>query len=104
MILQGEQMGVKADPAMDPDILSLRELLVYGIKGVAAYADHAAILGQEDDAVYAFIQEAMAATLDKGLTLDDYLGMVMKCGEINLKVMELLDAANTGTYGHPVRP
>ena len=102
MIHQGEQVGVKSDPAMDPDILSLRELLVYGIKGVASYADHAAILGQADEAVYAFIHEAMAATLDKGLTLDDYLGLVMKCGEVNLKVMELLDAANTGTYGHPV--
>lgn len=102
MIRQGEQVGVKADPSMDPDILSLRELLVYGIKGVAAYADHAAILGQEDEAVYAFIHEAMAATLDKERSLDDYLGLVLKCGEINLKVMELLDAANTGAYGHPV--
>jgi len=102
MIHQGEQVGVKSDPTMDPDILSLRELLVYGIKGVASYADHAAILGQEDDVVYDFIHEAMAATLDKGLSLEDYLGLVMKCGEINFKVMELLDAANTGTYGHPV--
>ena len=102
IIHQGEQVGVKSDPDMDPDILSLRELLVYGIKGLAAYADHAAILGQEDDAVYAFVHEAMAATLDKGLSIDDYLGLVMKCGEVNLKVMELLDAANTGTYGHPV--
>jgi hydroxylamine reductase len=69
---------------------------------MAAYADHAAILGQEDDAVYAFMQEGMAATLNEDLSVDDYIGLVMKCGEVNLKTMELLDAANTGTYGHPV--
>ncbi len=102
MVAQGEKVGVKSDPGIDPDILSLRELLIYGIKGVAAYADHAAILGKEDDAVYAFIHEAMASTLNKDLSVDDYIGLVMKCGEINLKTMELLDAANTGVYGHPV--
>ncbi|MGD9220829.1 MAG: hydroxylamine reductase, partial [Desulfobacterales bacterium] len=72
------------------------------IRGMAAYADHAAILGQEDDSVYAFMQEGMASTLNKDLSVDDYLGLVMKCGEVNLRTMELLDAANTGTYGHPV--
>ncbi len=102
MVAQGEKVGIKADPNVDPDILSLRELLVYGIKGVAAYADHAAILGQEDDRVYAFIHEAMAATLDGGMSVDDLVGLVLKCGEINLRAMELLDAGNTGTYGHPV--
>ncbi len=102
LVIQGEQVGVKSDPAMDPDILSLRELLIYGIKGLAAYADHAAILGREDDTVYAFVHEAMAATLNKSLSVEDYIGFVMKCGEINLKAMELLDAANTGVYGHPV--
>ena len=102
MVARGEQAGVKSEPNIDPDILSLRELLVYGIKGVAAYADHAAILNKEDDGVYAFVHEAMAATLNKELSVDDYIGLVMKCGEINLKAMELLDAANTGAYGHPV--
>jgi hydroxylamine reductase len=102
LVNQGEQVGVKSDPAMDPDILSLRELLIYGLKGLAAYADHAAILDREDDAVYAFVHEAMAATLDKGLSVEDYIGFVMKCGEINFKAMELLDTANTGVYGHPV--
>ncbi|MGD8958636.1 MAG: hydroxylamine reductase, partial [Desulfobacteraceae bacterium] len=98
----GEQVGVKADPDLDPDLLSLRELLIYGLKGVAAYADHARILGQVDDRVDAFIHEALAATLDKSLGADDYVGLVMKCGEINLRTMELLDAGNTGTYGQPV--
>jgi hydroxylamine reductase len=69
---------------------------------VAAYADHAAILGQEDEAVYAFIHQGLAATCDKSLGLNDWLGLVLKCGEANLRAMELLDAGNTGTYGHPV--
>lgn len=102
MVAQGEQVGVRSDPKVNPDILSLRELLVYGIKGVAAYADHAAILGQSDDKVYAFVHEAMAATLDDALGVDDLVGLALKCGEINLRAMELLDAGNTGTYGHPV--
>ncbi|MEZ4525546.1 MAG: hydroxylamine reductase [Desulfobacterales bacterium] len=102
LVAQGEKVGIQSDPGINPDILSLRELLIYGLKGVAAYADHAAILGQTDDAVFAFIQEAMAATLDKSKTADEYVGLVMKCGEINFRAMELLDAANTGTYGHPV--
>jgi hydroxylamine reductase len=102
LVTQGESVGVKSDPAINPDILSLQHILTYGIKGVAAYADHARILGQEDDAVYAFIHEGLAATLKKDLSLDDWVGLVLKCGEINLKAMELLDAANTGTYGHPV--
>jgi len=102
MIKQGEAVGVKSDPDINPDILSLRETLVYGIKGVAAYADHAQILGKEDDAIYSFIHEALASTLNKELTLDDWVKLVLKCGEINLKTMEILDAANTGAYGQPV--
>lgn len=102
LITKGESVGLKSDSSVDPDILSLRELLIYGIKGVAAYADHAAILGREDEEVYAFIHSAMAATLDSHLTVDKYLNLVLECGRINLKTMELLDAANTGTYGHPV--
>jgi len=102
MVAQGEKAGVKSDPTIDPDILSLRELLVYGIKGVAAYADHARILGHEDEAVYNFIYEGMAATLDSSLGADELVGLAMKCGEINLRTMELLDAANTGSYGHPL--
>ncbi|MBW2239786.1 MAG: hydroxylamine reductase [Deltaproteobacteria bacterium] len=102
LVTQGEKVGVKSDPDIDPDILSLRELLVYGLKGVAAYADHAKILGKTDERVFDFIHEAMAATLNKDLGADDYVGLVFKCGEINLIAMEILDAANTGTYGHPV--
>ena len=102
IVAQGEKVGIKADPDVNDDILSLRELLIYGIRGMAAYADHAAILGKEDDSVYAFMQEGMASTLKDDLTIDNYIGLVMKCGEVNLRTMELLDAANTGMYGHPV--
>ncbi|RJP86942.1 MAG: hydroxylamine reductase, partial [Desulfobacteraceae bacterium] len=102
LVAQGEKVGVMADPSLNPDIRSLREILTYGIKGVAAYADHAAILGQTDDKVFDFVYEGLAATLDNGKSADDLLGLVLKCGEINLRAMELLDAANTGTYGHPV--
>ena len=102
LVAQGEAVGIKSDPDINPDILSLQQLLIYGLKGLAAYADHARILGQEDDAVYAFIHEAMAATLDPSLGVDELVGLALKCGEVNLRAMELLDAANTGTYGHPV--
>lgn len=102
MVKQGEGVGVKSDPSLDPDIHSLQQTLIYGIKGVAAYADHAQILGKEDDKVYAFVHEGLAATLNKALTLEDWVGLVLKCGEINLRTMELLDEANTEAYGHPV--
>ncbi|MBI5634629.1 MAG: hydroxylamine reductase [Nitrospirae bacterium] len=90
------------DKAIDPDIQSMQDIVLYGLKGVAAYADHALILGKEDDAVFAFMHEALAAMTRKDLGLNDWIGLAMKCGEVNLKVMELLDAANTGSYGHPV--
>ncbi|UCD59346.1 MAG: hydroxylamine reductase [Candidatus Hydrogenedentota bacterium] len=101
LVNQARDVGLKSDPTVDPDILSLQHTLLFGIKGVAAYADHAQILGQEDDAVYAFIHEGLAATLRKDLTLDDWVKLVLRCGEVNLRAMELLDAANTGAYGHP---
>jgi len=102
MVAQGETVGVMADPGLDTDIRSLRELLVYGVKGLAAYADHARILGQSDPAVEGFIYEAMAATLNGDLGVDDLVGLALRCGEVNLRAMELLDAGNTGAYGHPV--
>jgi len=101
-VKQGESVGVKSATSNDSDIQSLQQTVIYGIKGIAAYADHAQILGQHDDTVYAFIQEALVATLNRTLSLNDWIGLVLKCGEINLRTMELLDAANTGVYGHPV--
>ncbi|MBW1803338.1 MAG: hydroxylamine reductase, partial [Deltaproteobacteria bacterium] len=102
MVKQGEGVGLKSDTSVNPDILALQHTLLFGIKGVSAYADHARLLGQEDDKVYAFIHEGLAATQNRDLDLNDWVGLVLKCGEINLRTMELLDAANTGTYGHPV--
>jgi len=102
LVEQGRLVGIKSDPTLDPDVHSLQWLLIYGIKGVAAYADHAYILGQNDPKVFTFIHEALVATLDKSLTVNDLVGLVLKCGKINFRAMELLDAANTGTYGHPV--
>ena len=102
LVAQGEKVGLKSDPSIQTDILSLQHTLLFGIKGVAAYADHAQILGQKDDKVYAFIHEGLAATLRKDLSLQDWINLVLKCGEINLRTMELLDAGNTGSYGHPV--
>jgi hydroxylamine reductase len=102
LVKQGEAVGIQSDPSIDPDILSLQQILIYGVKGVAAYADHAQLLGHEDDAVYAFIQGALAVTTKKNLGLNDWVGWVLKCGEINLRAMELLDAGHTEVFGHPV--
>jgi hydroxylamine reductase len=102
LLAQGADAGLKSDPSVNPDILSLQHIVLFGVKGVAAYADHARILGQEDEKVYAFIHEALASMLKKDLTLDEWVKLVLKCGEVNLRAMELLDAANTGAYGHPV--
>jgi len=102
LIQQAEVAAIKNYPAADADILALKHTLLFGLKGVAAYVDHARILGQEDDQVYAFVHEGLAATASPDLGLPEMLGLVLKCGEINLRAMELLDAANTGRYGHPV--
>ncbi|MDD4801537.1 MAG: hydroxylamine reductase [Syntrophomonas sp.] len=101
LIKQGEELGYPGRQESDPDIRSLKEILLYGIRGVAAYVYHAGLLGQEDDAVYAFIHEAMASLIGPEKSIDEWLGMVLKCGEINLRAMELLDAANTTSFGHP---
>ena len=85
----------------DEDTRSLKSLILFGLKGVAAYAHHARILGYKDDDVESFFYEALSA-LSKNLSSDDLLAMVLKTGEINLKCMELLDRANTETYGYPV--
>jgi hydroxylamine reductase len=78
------------------------QLLVYGMKGVAAYADHAWILGKTDDAIPRFLYEGLAATRNADLGVGELVPLVLKCGEVNLRTMELLDAANTEAYGHPV--
>ncbi len=102
LVRQGEAVSVERRiEARGSDIAGLQELLTYGLKGAAAYADHALILGQEDDGAYAFFHEALDFLTRPAPTADELLGMVLRCGEANLKVMGLLDAANTGAYGHP---
>jgi len=82
------------------DIRSLRELLTYGLKGMAAYYHHAYVLGEKDTEISNFIQDALAATT-KELSVDELVGLNMKCGEIGVKAMALLDKANTSAYGNP---
>ncbi len=101
MIKQGEMVELRPTPDLDRDIFSLKETLLYGIKGMASYLFHAQELGQEDNKAYDFIYEGLAALQRNNLSLDDWLGLVLKCGEMNLLTMELLDKANTGTYGDP---
>ncbi len=101
MIKQGEMVELRPTPDLDRDIFSLKETLLYGIKGMASYLFHAQELGQEDQKVYEFIHEGMAALQRNDLSLEDWLGLVLKCGEMNLRTMELLDKANTGAYGNP---
>ncbi len=82
------------------DVRSLRELLIYGLKGIAAYADHAALLGHWDDGIYTFLLEALASTT-KDLSVDDMVGLVLKAGKVAVDTMALLDKAHTSTYGNP---
>jgi len=102
LLAEGREVGIPSRvAAFGDDIAGLQELLLYGLKGTAAYADHALILGKEDASVYAFFHEALDFLTGETFTTEDLLGMVLRCGEVNLTVMGLLDAANTGTYGHP---
>ena len=102
MVRQGEAVSIeKRRVKLGDDITGLQELLTYGLKGMAAYADHAQILGKEDDKVYAFVHEALDFLNKPDPTVDELLAMNLKCGEVNLRTMELLDEANTGAYGHP---
>ena len=102
LVRKGEAVSIQERVArLGEDVTALQELLAYGLKGTAAYADHAQILGQEDEAVYAYFHEALAYLVGGPTDVAELTGAVLKCGEVNLRVMELLDAANTGAYGHP---
>ncbi len=83
------------------DVRSLRQMITYGLKGIAAYAEHAKNIGKEDLDINAFIYEALAATLDDSLTADDLVALTLKTGEHGVKVMALLDEANTSRFGNP---
>jgi hydroxylamine reductase len=103
LVKQGEAVGINGRlTTLGKTVTGLQELVTYGVKGTAAYAEHARILGQEDPAVYAFFHEVLDHLATAKPDGDALVGLAMRCGEVNLRVMELLDAANTGAYGHPV--
>ncbi|WP_292391563.1 hydroxylamine reductase [Methanosarcina sp. UBA5] len=96
-----ESLEVAVHSTQDKDIRSLRELLTYGLKGLAAYAHHAYVLGYKDEATYEFIEKGLVSTTDDSLSIESLLGLVMECGQKGVSVLALLDKANTETYGNP---
>ena len=96
---KSSEVGILATE--DEDIRSLRELITYGLKGMAAYAEHAYNLGSESEDIYAFIYRALEATLDDSLTADDLVALTLETGKYGVDAMAMLDAANTGAYGNP---
>jgi len=99
MLEKASKVGVLATE--NEDIRSLRELITYGVKGMAAYTHHALNLGKENPEIYSFIYEALAATLDNSLSADDLVALTMKTGQLGVTAMALLDEANTSKYGNP---
>lgn len=97
--LKADEVGVL--DTRNEDLRSLRELTLYGLKGMAAYNKHANVLGYADTAIDAFLQKALAKTLDDSLSTDDLTSLVLETGSFGVKVMALLDTANTSTYGNP---
>ncbi len=101
LIEQGSSLGVQTY-AENEDLRSLKELLLYGLRGVAAYADHAAILGQENEDISAFFYKALSAMADSSLGADELVGLNMELGQVNIKCMEILDLGHTTHFGNPV--
>ena len=99
MLQKASSVGVLATE--NEDVRSLREMIVYGVKGIAAYAEHAKNIGKENLEINAFIYEALVATLDDSLSADDLIALTLKTGENGVKVMALLDEANTSRFGNP---
>jgi hydroxylamine reductase len=99
MLEKASSVGVLATE--NEDVRSLRELITYGVKGLAAYMHHALTAGREKDEIYAFFYEALAATLNDGLSTDDLVALTLKTGQFGVTAMALLDEANTSKYGNP---
>ncbi|MCH3917473.1 MAG: hydroxylamine reductase [Spirochaetia bacterium] len=99
MLAKATVCGILA--TQDEDIRSLREMITYGLKGLAAYAEHAENLGKEDDSLYAFVYKALEATLDDTLSADDLVALTLETGTYGVKGMALLDEANTSAFGNP---
>lgn len=94
-------LDVAVHSTQDEDIRSLREILTFGLKGLAAYAHHAYVLGYKDEGIYEFIEKGLVSTTDDSLDMETLLGMVLECGKKGVSVLALLDKANTETYGNP---
>jgi hydroxylamine reductase len=101
LLKQARDHGVKSQH-LDPDILSAIEIVIFGLKGMAAYADHAFTLGKREDEVMALFQKSLAATADPSKGLMDYVGLAMEIGKMNLKVMGMLNEGHVEHFGHPV--
>jgi hydroxylamine reductase len=101
LVAKGLTVGLLADDPAGEDIRSLRHLLIFGLKGLAAYTDHAYVLDFSNGDLLAFLQEGLLATTDDSLEAGDLVGLVLKAGEMGVGAMALLDEANTSTYGHP---
>ncbi len=99
MLEKASKIGVLSTES--EDVRSLRELVIYGLKGIAAYTHHALNIGKENPDIYAFIYEALAATMDDSLTADALVALVLKTGQFGVNAMALLDEANTSRYGNP---
>ena len=99
MLKKAASVGVLATE--NEDVRSLRELIIYGVKGMAAYVEHALNIGKENNDIYAFTYEALAATLNDSLSADDLVALTLKTGELGVSAMALLDEANTSRYGNP---
>ncbi len=98
---KAESAGVGVLATENEDVRSLRELITYGVKGMAAYAEHAYNLGKENEEIFAFTSKALAATLDDTLSADDLVALTLETGKFGVDTMAMLDAANTGAYGNP---
>ena len=101
LVAKGLTVGLLADDPVGEDIRSLRHLLLFGLKGLAAYTDHAYVLDFHNSDLLSFLQEGLLATTDDALEAGDLVGLVLKAGEMGVGAMALLDEANTSTYGHP---
>ncbi|KKN73720.1 hypothetical protein LCGC14_0397660 [marine sediment metagenome] len=102
LIAQGQAVTkTNAIERFGPDVAGLQELVLCGLKGTAAYVDHAQIMGVADDGVYAFFHEALDYLAGEPTDVGELTGKALKVGEVNLKAMEMLDTANTGEFGHP---
>ncbi len=97
----GAKVGSPWDTSRDADVQSLQETTLYGMKGIAAYAHHARTLGHTDPEIDAYLFRTLVSLGDPSLGLEEWVGIALECGKVNLRTMEILDAANTGAFGQP---